>query len=297
MKLLREPLLHFLVAGGLLFAAYAWLHRGGAEGTAPTAVRITPAEVAWLQETWTRQWKREPTREELRGLVTDFLKEELLAREARAMHLDEDDTIVRRRLAQKVAFLVEDTARLAEPTVQDLERFYRAHPEHFTNEARVSFTHIYFSREKRADAETDAKAALVELAHGADPATLGDRLLVDAEMRDADERAITAQLGPDFARAVLALPPGAWSGPIQSGYGLHLVWVTEQTPARQRAFADVKAQVLERWRDEQQRESSARYFASLLKKYGVTVDASVQPLIGPLDAPSPAPPSGEEGIR
>src|ERR1700730_1348782 len=138
MRILREPLLHFLLIGGLLFATYSWWRRGAGDDPAPARVRITASEVAWLKETWSRQWQREPTREELRGLVTEFLKEELLAREARAMRLDENDTIVRRRLAQKVAFLVEDTAGLAEPTEQDLRRFYAGHPGPFPTSARGS---------------------------------------------------------------------------------------------------------------------------------------------------------------
>ena len=292
MKILREPLLHFVVAGALLFAAYSWLRRGE-KGDAPVAVRITANEVAWLRETWSRQWQREPTQDELRGLVTDFLKEELLAREARAMRLDENDTIVRRRLAQKVAFLVEDTARLAEPTEQDLRRFYDAHPEHFQAEARVSFTHVFF----RDGKDAEAKAALAELARGADAAALGDRLLIDAELRDADAQSVAAQFGADFAKSVLTLKPGAWSGPVVSGYGLHLVRVAEHTPGRLRDFAEVKARVLERWRDGQQRESSARYFAGLLKKYGVAVDQDLKPLIGPLDGPLPLVPAGGEGAR
>ncbi len=295
MKLFREPLLHFVVLGGLLFAAYSWLRRGEVE--AVPVVRITANEVAWLKETWSRQWRREPSREELRGLVTDFLKEELLAREARAMRLDEDDTIVRRRLAQKVAFLVDDTARLREPTEQDLRRFYDAHPEFFQMGARVSFTHVFFSREKRADAEADARKALPELARGADAAAMGDQLLIDAEMRDADERAVAAQFGPDFASAVLKLKPDVWSGPVISGYGVHLVRVSELTPGRLREFAEVQTQVQERWRDEQQRESSAGYFASLLKKYGVSVDESVKPLIGSLDGRLPVPQASEDAVR
>lgn len=291
MKIFREPLLHFLVMGALLFAAYAWLRRGE-KSDAPAAVRITADEVAWLKETWARQWQREPNSDELRGLVTEFLKEELLAREARAMRLDENDTIVRRRLAQKVAFLVEDTARLAEPTEQDLRRFYDAHPEHFQSEARVSFTHVFF----RAGKDAEAKAALAELARGADAAAMGDRLLIDAELRDADAQSVAAQFGADFAKAVMALKPGEWSGPVVSGYGLHLVRVSALTPGGVREFAEVKAKVFERWRDGQQRETSARYFASLLKKYDVIVDERVKPLIGPLEGPLPLPQaSGEIG--
>jgi hypothetical protein len=296
-KFLREPLLHFLAIAGLLFATYSWMRQGSMENGSRVAVRITADEVAWLTETWSRQWQRPPSREELRGLVTDYLKEELMAREARAMGLDENDTIVRRRLAQKVAFLVDDTARLTEPTEQDLRRFYDAHLVDFQTGARVSFAHVYFSREKRADAETDAKAALVELGRGADPTKLGDRLLLDTEMRNADERTISAQFGPDFAKSVLALRPGDWNEPIVSGYGLHLVRVSEWTPARPLEFDAVKEPVLDRWRNEQQRDVSARYFAGLLKKYGVAVDESVRPLIGPLDGHLPMAQTGEEAVR
>ncbi|HSO46879.1 MAG TPA: peptidyl-prolyl cis-trans isomerase, partial [Rhizobiaceae bacterium] len=152
---ITEPLLHFLLAGGLLFAAYAWLNRGGADE--PRVVHITAAEVTWLKESWTRQWQRPPSEQELRGLVTDYLKEELLAREAKEMGLDEDDTIVRRRLAQKMAFLVQDTARLAEPGEEVLRRFYDARRAQYQAQARISFMQLYF------ETEAAARRALGEL--------------------------------------------------------------------------------------------------------------------------------------
>jgi len=255
-------------------------------------VRISTNDIAWLQETWSRQWQRAPSREELRGLVTDLLKEELLAREAHAMGLDDNDTIVRRRLAQKLEFLIQDTSRLAEPTEEDLRRYYTANPERFQTEGRISFTHIFFSREKRKDAAADAKAALAELSRAdatppSQPALfeLGDRLLLESEILDADEQTVAGQFGKDFAKAVFRLRPGEWQGPIESGYGLHLVRVSELKASKQREFAEVKAQVLERWHDQRQREDNEKYFAGLLKKYDVVVDESLRPLIGPLDGP------------
>jgi len=292
-RLLKEPLLHFLVLGALLFAVYSRLNRSlpDNKSTAGT-VRITGNEIAWLKETWSRQWQREPTRDELRGLVTDFLKEELLAREARALGLDQNDTIVRRRLAQKLEFLVQDTSRLAEPTEEDLRRFYEANPERFQTDARISFTHVFFSREKRANAATEAKAALSDLSRGANPADFGDRLLVDSEVVDADMQSVAGQFGREFAEAVFTLNPGAWNGPIESGYGLHLVRVSEVKPANRREFSQVKTQVLERWREQRQREDNEKYFASLLKKYDVVVDENLKPLIGPLDESNAAPING-----
>ena len=292
-RLLKEPLLHFLVLGALFFAVYSRLNHSLPynKSTAGT-VRITGNEIAWLKETWSRQWQREPTRDELRGLVTDFLKEELLAREARALGLDQNDTIVRRRLAQKLEFLVQDTSRLAEPTEEDLRRFYEANPERFQTDAHISFTHVFFSREKRANAATEAKAALSDLSRGANPADFGDRLLVDSELVDADMQSVAGQFGREFAEAVFTLNPGAWNGPIESGYGLHLVRVSEVKPANRREFSQVKTQVLERWREQRQREDNEKYFASLLKKYDVVVDENLKPLIGPLDESNAAPING-----
>jgi hypothetical protein len=276
----KEPLLHFLLLGAALFGAYALLNRGTQTEPQQVQVRISEGDVQWLKETWARQWQREPTRDELRGLVTEYLKEELLSREAREMGLDQNDTYVRRRLAQKVEFLVQDASRLAEPTEDDLRTFYAAHPELFSEDARVSFTQVYFSREHRAG----VAAARARLEASANPTELGDRLMVGSEFHDASEQTVAGQFGAEFARAVFALQPGAWHGPIESAYGLHLVRVSEKKSARPRAFAEVRAQALERWHDLQQRDNSERYFAGLLKKYDVVVDENVKPLVGTVGA-------------
>ena len=132
--------------------------------------------------------QREPTREELHALVAGYLKEELLGLEAREMGLDQNDLIIRRRLAQKVEFLVKDTSRLAEPTDDDLRRFYEANRESFRSRARVSFTHVFFNPETRRDVAADAKAALAALSTGRAGSSIGDPILLDAELRDDDSK-------------------------------------------------------------------------------------------------------------
>ena len=282
-QFLKEPLVHFLVLGALLFAAYSFLNRGGEESPSQRQVRIGAGEVAWLKETWGRQWQREPTQEELRGLVTDFLREELLSREARAMGLEENDTIVRRRLAQKLEFLIKDTARLEEPSEDELQKFYKAHPELFQTAPRISFTQVFFNSEQRKDASAEAKAALVQLVDAkVNTAALGDRSLLESELRDADPQAVVAQFGAEFSSAIFVLPQGTWQGPVKSAYGVHLVRVQELKPGRQREFAEVKAQIIERWREDRQREGNERYFAGLLKKYDIVLEDGVKPLIGSL---------------
>lgn len=282
--LLREPLLHFVLLGALIFAAHAWLTRDVVEPRPERQVAIGESELRWLRETWVRQWGREPSPEELRGLLVGLLHEELMAREARELGLDEGDTIVRRRLAQKVEFMVQDVAQLAEPAAGELEAFHAAHPERFTTPPKRSFTQVFFSRDKRKDAAADAQAALAALARGADPATLGDRLLVEAEHHAVEPYGVDSVFGKAFADAVFALEPGAWRGPVESAYGLHLVRVTAAEPGVPQGFAAARGEVLEAWRERKLAEANAAYFAGLMKKYEVVLDPSVAPLIGPLDS-------------
>src|SRR5262245_61548283 len=133
MKVLKEPLLHFVIAGAALFSAYAWTNRAPENPNAAKiqSIEVGAGDIEWLTENWTTQWRRPPTPEELRGLVTDYANEMLLAREARALGLEENDVIVRRRLAQKLTFLIEDTLRRAEPSDSELQQFYTAHAERF----------------------------------------------------------------------------------------------------------------------------------------------------------------------
>ena len=278
LKLFKEPLLHFLLIGVALFGVHSWMNHGAQSGTKALQVRISEGEVKWLKQTWATQWQREPTRDEFRALVAEFLKEELLAREAREMGLDQNDTYVRRRLAQKVEFLVQDASRLIEPTEDDLRKLYAAHRELFSDEALVSFAQIYFSREHR----DNIPAAYARLEANADPMQLGDRLMLESEYSDATTQTVAALFGDDFAAAVFALQPGAWLGPIKSGYGLHLVRLAELKPPRQLEFAEVRTKVAERWRDQRQRETNEKYFAGLLKKYDIVMDDSVKQLVGTL---------------
>lgn len=274
----KEPLLHFLVAGGLLFAVYAWLGGGGSDQ--PRVVRITAAEVDWLKETWARQWQRPPSETELRGLVIDYLKEGLLAREAQGLGLADNDTVVRRRLAQKMQFLLQDTVSLADPGEDELRRLYHATAEIYRIPPRISFTQIYFT------SEVDARRALAQLETDS-TVDLGDSSLLEREHAHVDKQAVESQFGPGFAEALFSLETGPWHGPVASGYGFHLVRVSEREDARQRPFDEVRTQVLAEWQRARQTEINEQFFEELLKKYDVVVEPSVQPLLGSLAGATP----------
>ena len=272
---LKEPLVHFVVAGALLFAVYAWLDRDIRTDDEPRAIRVTAAEVEWLAGIWARQWGRPPDQQELRGVVTDYLKEQLLAREALELGLDVDDTVVRRRLAQKMEFLVEDTIRFAEPDEAALRTLYAAEGARYVTPARVSFTQGFFRTATRAE------QGLAELVRDAN-AEVGDRTLLDSDYVRVDERTVASVFGAEFAAQVLALEPGAWQGPIASAYGFHLVRVGARESSAARPFEDVREQVLEEWRYLERAKAEERFFAALLDKYELVVDESLVPLVASL---------------
>jgi hypothetical protein len=310
-QFLKEPLLHFLVIGAALFGVYAWHNRNG-DGAGVQQVRLADSDVRWLGETFAQERQRQPSEAELRGLVRDFIKETLFARQAQELGLDKDDIVVRRRLAQKMSFLLQDNAAAAAPSDDDLRRVYEAQRSQaragqspdsqadggtrtlFTR-PRISFTQIFFSRDQRADAAADSRAALRELSQpdaGAPDAERGDRGAIKSEFRNADERAVANQFGASFAARIFELEPGPWQGPIESIKGLHLVHVIALVPAQLRPFEEVREELVELWRAQSQRENEDRAFVGLLKKYQVVPDESVKALVAPLLAEEETGPIG-----
>lgn len=278
MRLLKEPLVHFIVVGGLLFAAHAAVGPSEDKVSSAPAIKITEADADWLKEMWTRQWRRPPTDEELARLVVDHLREEVLAREAKALELDVGDTVIRRRLAQKMAFLLGDTIHIAEPPEAELRALYERRPDLVRTLPRVSFTQVFFRREHGGDR---ARATLAALSEGsAVPEEQGDGLLLGDSFADQDAQALGNLFGPSFAQTVLDLPLGRWSGPVESSYGLHLVKVTAVSPSEVRPFAEVRERLAEEWRRERQETAQAQLLRGLMEKYGVSVDPAVRPLLG-----------------
>jgi hypothetical protein len=286
MKLLKEPLLHFVLAGGLLFVAYGWINRdtNTANARKDTQIQVSEGDVRWLAENWTTQWQRPPTRDELRKVLLDYLDEQLLAREARALGLEENDVIIRRRLAQKLTFILDDTLRRVEPSESELQQFYDANSQRFGSGARISFKHIYFSSQRRSDFLGDARDALKLLLAAGDappPEDLGDRWLAETEFREESEQSVAGVFGPGFARKAFALEPGTWSGPLESGYGLHLVRVSALQAARVPPLPEVRARVAEEWRREQEQLAKERYLAELRKKYDIVTEGEAKALLAP----------------
>ncbi len=280
MKFLRDPLVHFTLAAALLFAVYAALSRDERQDAMAQQVLISEGKIRWLQQTFSNQWQRTPTSEETENLVAGLVEEELLSREAKSLGLDQDDTIIRRRLAQKLGFLIDDTTRIAEPSDAQLRRFYSDNIDHFTSMPAISFRQVYFSPQQRPNVEQDAKAALVLISAGGETgAALGDRLMLDAEFHDADQRTVSSLFGADFANAIFAMTPHAWHGPVASGFGFHLVEVTDQRPAESLPFDSVRDKVIVEWRRQEEAKIKAAYLDRLKSKYGVDIEPGAKALL------------------
>ena len=274
MRLIREPLLHFILIGGVLFAADAALR----EDAAPSdqVIRITEAEIDRLQVQWTRQYQRPPTPAEMQGLVDARVREEVLYREALAMGLDQDDSILRRRLAQKLEFLIEDLAAAREPSEAELSAFFEERQAAYRLPARVSFSHVFFNPDRRGrGAERDASLVLAGLRSEDLPAVAadqGDHFMVGEFHSEQSSQDVGAIFGPEFAQALFEIEPGGWRGPIASAYGWHLVRIEARSPSRLPTLAQVADQVRHDWSYEQRRLANEAVFERLLARYELAIE-------------------------
>ncbi|HEX5789052.1 MAG TPA: peptidylprolyl isomerase [Woeseiaceae bacterium] len=242
-RLLREPLLHFVVLGAVLFALYSLLNRDALRS--PDEIVVNEDRIAALGSQFERVWQRPPTPEELGGLVDNWVREEMLYREGLALGFETDDPVIRRRVVQKVTFMTE--ALVDEATSEtELEHWLAEHPERYRIEPRISFRQVYVDPGRHGDA-LDAVLEGVRAGLASDPGAAdtiaGDTTLLPGSVQDRSRSDVSRTFGEEFTAAVFDLPTAEWSGPIRSGFGLHFVRVAERAPGRQPALADVRADV------------------------------------------------------
>jgi parvulin-like peptidyl-prolyl cis-trans isomerase-like protein len=269
-RLLAEPLLHFLILGAALFATYAILSKGGP--SAPDRIVVTQGQIETMAALFARNWQRPPSDEELEGLIRGYVREEVLYREGLALGLDRDDPMIRRRIGQKLEFVAEG-AEAAEPSEEQLQAFLDSHGAAFAAEPRSTFRQVYLDPRRHAKTlAADADRMLVALnrpggAHDADD--LGDPTLLPPRFENAAASEVSKALGSEFATALARLEPGRWQGPLVSGYGAHLVQVTERVEARNPVLAEVRDAVKREWESNRRAEGSEKLYRKLLARYTV----------------------------
>jgi hypothetical protein len=285
-SLLREPLVHFVLIGLVLFAVYGYMHRDRGAAESSNQIVLTMDDLRQMDVYFVSQWHRQPTPEEFRAMVEDRIREEVLYREALAMGLDKDDTIVKRRMAQKMQFLAEDVAAAREPTTAELKAWYEKNSDIFALPSRISFRHLYFSPDDRGErAHEDAVKALEKIAGQPEDSklasSLADQFMFQDYYGDRTTEQLAKEFGPQFAVAVSKLKSGSWQGPVESGYGWHLVFVDSVIPGRIPAFEEIEPDVKTAWLGQQQQKAWEKAYREMRAKYEVLLPA----------------PSGEESVR
>jgi parvulin-like peptidyl-prolyl cis-trans isomerase-like protein len=267
-RLLREPLLHFFLVGAVLFGVYGWLQ--GDRSNSPTEVVVSRGQVRSLQMQFERVWQRPATRDELQGLIDGWVKEEIFYREGLAMALDRDDPVVRRRVGQKLEFIL-DSAAPASLTDTELQSWLDAHPSDYQAEPTYSLRQVFFNPERHGEAlGADIAAARRALESG--KAIEGDTTLLPHEMNSAGATEVARVFGNEFVEGLRTTTIGGWHGPMRSDFGVHLVELTERRDGGRAALNDVRAQVERDLLRARTEDAKAAVYERLRANYSVRID-------------------------
>jgi parvulin-like peptidyl-prolyl isomerase len=266
----REPLLHFLLIGLLLFLWYGRVAPVDDEGK---RIVVSQAQEDLLVRQFETVWMRPPTAEERAGLVETYVRDEILYREGVALQLDENDPVIKRRVRQKLDVIFEETLAREPPTEAELQAYLDAHPAQFSRAAELSFEQVFLGEAgTAATAPARVTATLEALRAGAAPDSLGQATLLPARGEAQSADLIARDFGQEFADALQGQPIGQWGGPVRSGFGLHLVRVgAVQEPAAP-ALAEVRALVEREWESQRRKDALEQAYAKLRAEYEVEIE-------------------------
>jgi hypothetical protein len=275
-KLIKEPLLHFMVIGALIFVVFAVVNKEEVSVDGRKIV-VSAGDIERLASNWSKKWHRQPTESELKGLVDSYIKEEVYYREALALGLDQDDTILRRRLMQKMEFLSNDLAELGNPDEAALNDYFLANSDKYELPARISFTHIYFNLDKQGNrifdtagkVLADIQAASPPISHAPDR---GDSFMLQYDFTLETPFEVSRLFGQQFTEELFQTAPDSWQGPIASGYGLHLVRINEKVDARMTELASVIDNVRTDYMFEHRQKTNKAIYERFKEQYEIVVE-------------------------
>lgn len=277
-RIWKEPLVHFFVLGLVVFGLYAYLGKKPEAVDDPFLVEVTSADIEWMRTMWRKRMGREPTVQEMRGAVNQMIREQVLSREAASLGLDEGDTVVRRRLAQKMDFLFQDLSNITGPTDGELRAYLEKNRDSYEIPAQMSFTHVYFSTDRRG--EEEATEAVLELVNRLntdksalpDTAVLGDSFLLPSRFANQTRADIQKTFGTRFADTIWDQALQTWQGPVLSGYGLHAVFVDERSDARLPDFNEFGEKLKADWMADRQRDVARAAYDKVRSRYRVLLE-------------------------
>lgn len=252
-----------------------------------TSIVVASADVERLGQLWESQAQRPPTETELQALIDEHVREEVLVREARRLGLEADDIIIRRRLAQKMSFLLDDISEPSQPSEETLQEYYKANAERFSEPRRTTFQHIFLSE----DNQERLQSMLAALAAGTSWRSLGDPFMLRREYAELSDQEVDALFGSGFAGQLAELPLNQWRPSIRSTLGFHIVRVVDRKAARLPDFDGVRTRVKTLYVAEQRRAANQQAYQKIASRYQVTLPASLSATAAPADSPPQKPTS------
>ena len=262
--------MHFLIIGAALFVIYEIVNTAP-EPTAPNAITISEAEIEGMASSFNRTWRRPPNETELASMIDDRIREEVFVREAITLGLDQNDTVIRRRLRQKMEFLTSSIVEGMEPEEAKIQAFFEKNQDKFKRPGRIGFQQVFLG--ETLD-EAKVQQALVSLTAGDDPETVGVRSLIPSNLPLSVQTAVDGTFGRGFFRSLADLPDGQWAGPIRSGYGVHLVFITERQPPVVPALDEIRENVIRAWRTEIQKDLIEDQYQKMRARYDIALPAT-----------------------
>ncbi len=267
-SVLREPLVHFLLIGVALFAIYGVVN-DRMSGDPDSKVVVSAGRIEQLENIFAKTWQRPPTAAELKGLINDFVLEEIYYRQAVAMGIDRDDTVIRRRLRQKLEFLTDDMAAASIPADEELAAYLAANSDAFRRDSTYTFEQVYLNPDQ-PDIELETSEQLAALRAGNE--SRGDAGLLPADFEATPARAVDGSFGLGFSESLDALPVGEWQGPIESGLGLHLIRIELLVEGSLPDLADIRSVVEREWANEKRLETRQMINEQLLSDYDIVIE-------------------------
>jgi hypothetical protein len=266
-KLIREPLLHFLLLGAALFALYGWLN-DGLPGAQQNEIVVSRGQMRSLEAQFVRVWQRPPTPQELQGLIDNWVREEILFREGLLMGLDRDDPVVRRRVAQKVEFIL-DSAIPTAPTEAELQGWLDTHSERYSIESQYSLRQVFFDPARHDGVAQSISGGQAALQKGR--TVSGDPTMLPKTMT-ASASEVARIFGSEFEIALRTLPLGSWEGPVTSGFGIHLVELSARAADRKAGLSEVREAVTRDLMHARSEEANAAFYEKMKATYNVRID-------------------------
>lgn len=271
-RILREPLVHFLLIGLVVFAVYASLNEGAPDRTTDNQIEITMGDVGQMIAQFQTTWRRPPTAQELDTIIEARIRESILINEALALSMDKNDAIINQRLNQKMTFLLESAARANAPSENELMAYFEENKGQYSSAPLIAFEHVFFGD---APDEAEVERALADLLGGADPASLGTRTMLPPRVPLSPQTAVDGTFGRGVFATLSEIETGTWTVPVRSGFGVHAVRILEAVPAAPPAFEALKERVIADYTAAAAADATEAIYAELRARYVVSVpDAS-----------------------